>query len=36
MESTMSCTIESPKTDHFKNIRRVGMESPHWFLQFSP
>jgi hypothetical protein len=32
MESTMNCTTESPKIGHFK----VGRESPHWFLQFSP
>jgi hypothetical protein len=32
IESTMNCTTKAPKPATSK----VGRESPHWFLQFSP
>jgi hypothetical protein len=36
MESTMSCTTENPKTNHFKSIKWVDRDFSHWFLQFCP
>jgi hypothetical protein len=32
----MSCTTKNLKTNHLKNIVRVGRKSPYWFLLFSP